>query len=118
MHTGKMGHQGMVSALEPDETLVFTYRPDSPRSAIPNGELMGDDAELQGLLDAQLQATDVEERRQRVRDIQVLLANEMYLIPEVSVTYTLFAQERIKNANMVSVFAPMHTLENIWVEDT
>jgi ABC-type transport system substrate-binding protein len=86
-------------------------------SAIPNGELMGDDPELQGLLDQQLQATDIEERRQLVRDIQVLLANEMYLIPEVSVTYTLFAQPRIKNANMVSVFAPMHTLENIWVED-
>ena len=46
----------------------------------------------------------------------MLPANAMYLIPEVSVTYTLFAQERVQNANMVSVFAPTHTLENIWVE--
>ena len=81
MHTGKMGHQVMVSALEPDETLVFTYRPNSPRSAIPNGELMGEDAELQGLLDRQLQATDVADRREILRAIQVLLANQMYLSP-------------------------------------
>ena len=78
---------------------------------------MGDDAELQGLLDDQLQTTDTAERQAVLRKIQVLLANEMYLIPEVSVTYTLFAQPRLKNVNFVSLFAMTDTIKKAWVED-
>ncbi len=116
-HVGRMGHQGMVSALEPDETLAFTYTPDSPRSGIPNGELMGEDDELQGLLAEQLQTTDFEERQAVLRKLQLVLADRMYLIPGVSVTYTLFAQPRLQNVNFVALFAMMPTVERVWIDE-
>ena len=83
-NTGVIGHTLSVASIEPDEALRNVFIPDSPRSPIPNGELMGEDQEMLDLLNAQRTEGDVETRKQLLYDLQLHIANQMYSVPWVN----------------------------------
>ena len=92
--TGNDGNFGIttsVQGIEADELFVNMYRGDSPRSPIINGELMFDDQRLTDLIDGQLAAPTVEERIEVIRDLQIHLAENMYMVPLAYAARNLYA---------------------------
>jgi peptide/nickel transport system substrate-binding protein len=80
-----------VQGIEADELFVNMYRGDSPRSPIINGELMFEDQTLTDLIDGQLAAPTIEERTQVIADLQLHLAEQMYMLPYVYPARNLYA---------------------------
>ena len=108
---------GSVQGIEPDELFRNMYIGDSPRSPIINGELMFDDTRLTELIDAQLAAPDEASRKEIIDDLQLHLAEQMYMLPNVYVARSLYAAPGLQNAAHKASFTQTATLEEIWWEN-
>jgi peptide/nickel transport system substrate-binding protein len=111
---GGIGITGSVQGIEPDELFRNMYIGDSPRSPIINGELLFDDARLTELIDAQLAAIGTPERLQLIQDLQLHLAEQMYMFPNVYAARTLYAAPEISGAAPKASFTQTATLEEVW----
>jgi ABC-type transport system substrate-binding protein len=111
---GGIGITGSVQVIEADELFRNMYIGDSPRSPIINGELLFDDQRLTDLIDAQLAAPTVDERKQIIDDLQLHLAEQMYMFPNVYAARTLYAAPEISGAVPKASFTQTATLEEIW----
>ncbi len=112
--TGVIGHTLSVASIEPDEALRNVFIPTSPRSPIPNGELMADDADMLDLLNRQRVEGDVEARRQLLYDLQLHIAEQMYSVPWVNGPVTNLARPEVSNANFIQTFAAAPAMEDMW----
>ncbi len=112
--TGVIGHTLSVASIEPDEALRNVFIPDSPRSPIPNGELMGDDSAMLDLLDRQRTEGDVETRRQLLYDLQLHIAEQMYSVPWVNGPVTNIARPEVANARFIQTFAMAPAMEDMY----
>ena len=112
--TGVIGHTLSVASIEPDEALRNVFIPDSPRSPIPNGELMGEDSAMLDLLDKQRTEGDVETRRQLLYDLQLHIAQQMYSVPWVNGPITNIARPEVANANFIQTFAAAPAMEDMY----
>ena len=89
------------------------YIGDSPRSPILHGELMFDDQRLTDLIDGQLAASGPE-RKELIDDLQLHLAEQMYMLPNVYVARSLYAAPGLQGAAHKASFTQTATLEEIW----
>ena len=112
--TGVIGHTLSVASIEPDEALRNVFIPDSPRSPIPNGELMASDARLTELLNMQRVEGDPEARRKQLYDLQLHLAEQMYSVPWVNPPVSQIARPEISDARFIQTFAPAPSLEDMY----
>lgn len=112
--TGVIGHTLSVASIEPDEALRNVFIPDSPRSPIPNGELMGEDARLLDLLDRQRTEGDPEARRALLYDLQLHVAEQMYSVPWVNGPVSQIARPELSGVQFIQTFAPAPSLEDMW----
>ena len=112
--TGVIGHTLSVASIEPDEALRNVFIPDSPRSPIPNGELMGEDARLLDLLDQQRTEGDPEARRALLYDLQLHVAEQMYSVPWVNGPVSQIARPELSGVQFIQTFAPAPSLEDMW----
>ncbi len=112
--TGVIGHTLSVASIEPDEALRNVFIPDSPRSPIPNGELMGEDQEMLDLLNAQRTEGDVETRKKLLYDLQLHIANQMYSVPWVNPPISQIARPELSGVQFIQTFAPSPSLEDMW----
>ena len=112
--TGVIGHTLSVASIEPDEALRNVFIPDSPRSPIPNGELMAEDARLAELLNMQRVERDVEARRQQIYDLQLHIAEQMYSVPWVNAPVSQIARPELSGVQFIQTFAPAPSLEDMW----
>ena len=115
--TGVIGHTLSVASIEPDEALRNVFIPDSPRSPIPNGELMGEDARLLELLNQQRTEGDVEARRAQLYDLQLHIAEMMYSVPWVNPPISQIARPELSGVQFIQTFAPAPSLEDMWFND-
>ena len=116
-NTGVIGHTLSVASIEPDEALRNVFIPDSPRSPIPNGELMGEDQQMLDLLNAQRTEGDVETRRKLLYDLQLHIANQMYSVPWVNPPISQVARPELSGVQFIQTFAPSPSLEDMWFND-
>jgi ABC-type transport system substrate-binding protein len=116
-HEGSVGHNRMVGTTEPDEPLTFIYTGDSPRSGVPNGELLDQDEKLGGLLNAQRAETDRDARKEIIDDLQQHIAEQMYVIHGVNWGIAVYARPGLENVNWISTFSPEPTFHNAWFSD-
>ena len=112
--TGVIGHTLSVASIEPDEALRNVFIPDSPRSPIPNGELMGEDARLLDLLDRQRTEGDPDARRALLYDLQLHVAEQMYSVPWVNGPVSQIARPELSGVQFIQTFAPAPSLEDMW----
>ena len=112
--TGVIGHTLSVASIEPDEALRNVFIPDSPRSPIPNGELMGEDPRLLELLNQQRTEGDVETRKALLYDLQLHIAEKMYSVPWVNGPVSQIARPEISGVQFIQTFAPAPSLEDMW----
>ena len=112
--TGVIGHTLSVASIEPDEALRNVFIPDSPRSPIPNGELMGEDARLLDLLNRQRTEGDPEARRALLYDLQLHVAEQMYSVPWVNGPVSQIARPELSGVQFIQTFAPAPSLEDMW----
>ena len=112
--TGVIGHTLSVASIEPDEALRNVFIPDSPRSPIPNGELMGEDARLAELLNAQRVEGDPEARRGLLYDLQLHIAEQMYSVPWVNPPVTNIARAEVSGARFIQTFAAAPAMEDMY----
>ena len=112
--TGLIGHTLSVATIEPDEALRNVFIPDSPRSPIPNGELMGEDATLLDLLNKQRTEGDVETRKALLYDLQLHIAEKMYSVPWVNPPISQIARPELSGVQFIQTFAPSPSLEDMW----
>ena len=112
--TGVIGHTLSVASIEPDEALRNVFIPDSPRSPIPNGELMGEDARLLELLNQQRTEGDVEARKAQLYDLQLHIAEMMYSVPWVNPPISQIARPELSGVQFIQTFAPAPSLEDMW----
>ena len=111
---GGFGITSSVQGIEADELFVNMYRGDSPRSPIINGELMFDDQRLTDLIDAQLAAPTVEERTEVIADLQLHLAEQMYMLPLPYLAFSLYAApELITKGPMKASFTGTETMATV-----
>ena len=103
-----------VTAIEPDEALRNVFIPDSPRSPIPNGELMGEDPRLLELLNQQRTEGDVETRKALLYDLQLHVAEKMYSVPWVNGPVSQIARPELSGVQFIQTFAPAPSLEDMW----
>lgn len=112
--TGVIGHTLSVASIEPDEALRNVFIPDSPRSPIPNGELMADDARMSELLNMQRTESDVEARKKQIYDLQLHIAEQMYSVPWVNPPVSQIARPELSGVQFIQTFAPSPSLEDMW----
>ena len=112
--TGVIGHTLSVASIEPDEALRNVFIPDSPRSPIPNGELMASDARMAELLNMQRIESDVEARKKQIYDLQLHIAEQMYSVPWVNAAVSQIARPEISGVQFIQTFAPAPSLEDMW----
>ena len=112
--TGVIGHTLSVASIEPDEALRNVFIPDSPRSPIPNGELMGEDSRLLDLLNQQRTEGDPEARRALLYDLQLHVAEQMYSVPWVNGPVSQIARPELSGVQFIQTFAPAPSLEDMW----
>ena len=103
-----------VQVIEPDEGFRNMYIGDSPRSPIINGEEMFKDARLTELIDAQLVAPDVESRKAVIDDLQLHLAEQAYLLPDIARASTWYAAPELANANFKGSFTNTYAAMDMW----
>ncbi len=112
--TGVVGHTLSVASIEPDEALRNVFIPDSPRSPIPNGELMASDSVMSDLLNRQRTESDVEARKKQIYDLQLHIAEQMYSVPWVNAAVSQIARPELSGVQFIQTFAPSPSLEDMY----
>jgi peptide/nickel transport system substrate-binding protein len=115
-HVGQMGENGVIKGTEPDEVLTLLYSPDSARSPIPNKTLLAQDTRLAELLTKQRSELDKDKRKAVLFDLQRYLAEQMYMVPQVSDLEINMSQPKVRDMNWLLTFAPARLFDAVWLE--
>ena len=111
---GGFSATGSVQVIEPDELFRNMYIGDSPRSPIINGEEMFKDQRLTDLINDQLAATDVDDRIAIIGDLQMHLADMMYMMPDIYSANSFYSSPEITNSWMKASFTQAWAHEAMW----
>lgn len=115
-HFGALAPAAAHFCTDPDEGLSLVFDPDSPRSPIPNRELLREDKKLMDLKEQIRYELNRERRKALVDEVQKHLSQKMYVIGTVAAVHHYFAQQRVKNMHWVIHYAYGPIVAQTWLE--